>query len=136
MAESPHTCWRLLHAGSESWPAERWRRLRGFFYFPEHFLNRGRCPGRDPQGAFSVRLFQAVDDAAAARSLPDASPEAELAAVPRPGEVPLWKEACREAPWVLLDPRLGPRERRTLAAWCADRPGRVIDLPFPLYPHE
>lgn len=136
MAESPHTCWRLLHAGSESWPAERWRRLRGLFYFPGHFLNRGRRPGRDPQGAFSVRLFQAVDDAAAARSLLDASPEAELAAVPRPGEVPLWREACREAPWVLLDPRLGPRESGTLAAWCADRPGRVIDLPFPLYPHE
>lgn len=124
---APYTCWRLVYFGNQEWPRERWQGLRRLFQYPEHYLNRSHRLCRDPQGAFSVRLFQVIDDMPSARRLLDRLREAEGVIRPAPGQLTGWEGVCAQTPWLLIDPRMTAAERRLLAAWYADRPERLLD---------
>jgi hypothetical protein len=124
---APHTCWRLVYSGNQEWPRERWQRLRRLFHYPGHYVNRSHHLCRDPQGSFSVRLFQEIDDIQSARRLLDTLREAEGVIRPKPGHTAGWKEICMHTPWVLIDPQMTAAERQMLASWYTHCPERTID---------
>jgi hypothetical protein len=130
LSVSPHTCWRIIYAGNEPWPRQRWQRLRYLFLFLDHFLNRSRCLCRDFQGSYSVRLFQTVDDVRSAQRFLDFPQEADLVIIPQPGQVSDWEAVCRETPWILIDPLIAESERALVSDWYADFSSRILDPPL------